>query len=209
MPIIVVTRLGPVTAASMCVIASMATVGPSARADARVDPVGAIQRQLVPGHGVKIVQRARLYMSGGWSTAKPVYGVVGFGKGKVVATDLKNPNLGLNGTRNICIGEQGYESYLKPDPDDPIPPDKTWVTYEGTCRLALQSGYVSLTDPVTLRAVLATTERKRPAGAYDGVRTSLYEGSITFEQLYKANPDMAVALGFRPTGEYASWKVRP
>lgn len=195
-------------AAVLIVAASTVTACPAVRADAVVDPAGAIQRQLVPGHGVKIVQHSRMYSFGSWSAVKPVRGVVGFGKGKVVATDLKNPNLALAGTRNICIGKRGYESYVKRDPDDPLPPGKTWVTYDWPpCRLFLKSGHVSLSDPATLRAVLATTTRKRPAGVYDGVRTSLYEGAITFAQLYKANPDMRIGFRSRPTGKYATWKV--
>ncbi|MFD1940040.1 hypothetical protein ACFSKW_52145 [Nonomuraea mangrovi] len=145
-----------------------------------------------------------------WTAVKPVRGVVEFGKGTIVATDMRNPNLARYGTRNICIGKRGYESYVKPDPDDPMPPGKTWVTYEWPCQLVLKSGfYLSLSDPVTLRAVLATTTRRRPAGIYDGVRTTLHEGVITFAQLYKANPDMRIGYHRRrPIGnEYAGWKV--
>jgi hypothetical protein len=72
----------------------------------------------------------------------------------------------------------------------------------------LKSGHhVSLSDPATLRAVLATTARKRPAGVYDGVRTTLYEGTITFAQLHKVNPGMRIGFRSKPTGTYASWKV--
>ncbi len=195
-------------AAVFLVAASTVTAGPAVRADAVVDPVGAIQRQLVPGHGVKIIQRTRVNWSGSWSTHKPVRGVVGFGNGKIVATDLTNFNLGPHGTRNICIGKRGYELHAKPDPDWPLPPGKSWVTYEWPCQLVLKSGHhVSLSDPATLRAVLATTAHKRPAGVYDGVRTTLYEGAITFAQLHKAKPDMRIGFRSRPTGKYATWKV--
>ncbi|MFI6388837.1 hypothetical protein [Nonomuraea sp. NPDC050540] len=196
-------------AAVLLIAASMVTVGPAARADAVVDPVDAIQRQLVPGHGVKIVQRSWMRMLGEWSATKPVRGVVGFGKGKIVATDLRDFNSAPDGTRNICIGKRGYQLYAEPDLDRPLPPGKTWVTYEWPCRLVLKSGFhLSLSDPATLRAVLATTVRQRPAGVYDGVPTTLHEGSITFAQLHKVNPGMRI--GFRnipPTGKYASWKV--
>ncbi|WP_125643520.1 hypothetical protein [Nonomuraea sp. WAC 01424] len=73
----------------LLVTASTVTAGPAVRADAVTDPASAIQRRLVPGHGVRIV---------------------------------------------------------------------------------------SLSDPATLRAVLATTTSRRPAGMYDGVRTTVHEG---------------------------------
>ncbi|MEU8320652.1 hypothetical protein AB0C33_20040 [Nonomuraea sp. NPDC048881] len=194
--------------AVLLVTASTVTAGPVVRADAVSDPADAIQRRLVPGHGVKIVQRTRVNWFGSWSTHKPVRGVVGFGKGKIVATDLTNYNLGRHGIRNICIGKRGYQLYAEPDPDQPLPPGKSWVTYEWPCRLVLKSGHhVSLSDPATLRAVLATTARKRPAGVYDGVRTTLHEGAITFAQLHKVNPAMRIGFRSKPTGEYASWKV--
>ncbi|MFI6921852.1 hypothetical protein ACIBIZ_18050 [Nonomuraea spiralis] len=104
----------------LLVTASTVTAGPAVRADAVTDPASAIQRRLVPGHGVRIV---------------------------------------------------------------------------------------SLSDPATLRAVLATTTSRRPAGMYDGVRTTVHEGVITFAQLHKVNPDMRIGARSRPTGEYASWKV--
>ncbi|MFI7135851.1 hypothetical protein ACIBQ1_60115 [Nonomuraea sp. NPDC050153] len=192
----------------LMVAVSTATAGPAVQADAVVDPASAIQRQLVPGHGVKIVQRDRTYWFGGWSTLKPVRGVVGFGKGKIVATDMKDLNLGLQGTRNICIGKRGYESYVKPDPEDPLPPGKTWVSHDGRmCQFVLKSGFVDLADPTTLRAVLATTTGTRPAGVYDGVRTTLYQGTITFAQLSKAKPGMRIGFRSKPTGKYGTWKV--
>jgi hypothetical protein len=192
----------------LLVASSTVTAGPAVQADAVMDPADAIQRQLVPGHGVRIVERTRSNWFGSWSAHKPVRGVVGFGKGTIVATDLTNSNLGRHGTRNICIGKRGYESDVKTDLHDPLPPGKTWVTYEWPCQLVLKSGHhVSLSHPATLRAVLATTARKRPAGVYDGVRTTLYEGTITFAQLHKVNPGMRIGFRSKPTGKYASWKV--
>ncbi|GGT22164.1 hypothetical protein ACFFV7_48550 [Nonomuraea spiralis] len=192
----------------LLVTASTVTAGPAVRADAVTDPAGAIQRRLVPGHGVRIVQRTKANWFGSWSTHKPVRGVVGFGKGKIVATDLTNYNLGRAGIRNICIGKRGYQLEARPDADRPLPPGKRWVTYEWPCRLDLKSGHhLSLSDPATLRAVLATTTSRRPAGMYDGVRTTVHEGVITFAQLHKVNPDMRIGARSRPTGEYASWKV--
>ncbi|MEO3800141.1 hypothetical protein [Nonomuraea sp. B1E8] len=195
-------------AAVLLVVVSTLTAGQAAHADAEVDPAGAVQSQLVPGHGVKVVQHSRMFMFGRWSSVKPVRGVVGFGKGKIVATDMKNPNLALRGTRNICVGKLGYESYVKRDPEDPLPPGKTWVSYDWPpCQLVLKSGFVDLADQDTLRAVLASTTGRRPAGVYDGVRTTLYQGSITFAQLDKAKPGLRIGFRTKPTGKYGTWKV--
>lgn len=197
-----------IVAAVLLAVVSTLTAGQAVHADAEVDPAGAVQRQLVPGHGVKVVQHSRMFMFGRWSSVKPVRGVVGFGKGKIVATDMKNPNLALRGTRNICVGKLGYESYVKRDPEDPLPPGKTWVSYDWPpCQLVLKSGFVDLADPATLRAVLATTTDTRPAGVYDGVRTTLYQGSITFAQLGKAKPGLRIGFRSKPTGKYGNWKV--
>ncbi|MGW0194192.1 hypothetical protein [Nonomuraea sp. NPDC003201] len=75
------------------------------------------------------------------------------------------------------------------------------------CQLVLKSGSVDLADPTTLRAVPATTTDKRPAGVYDGVRTTLYQGSITFAQLSKAKPGLRIGFRSKPTGRYGTWKV--
>jgi hypothetical protein len=57
--------------------------------------------------------------------------------------------------------------------------------------------------------VLATTTAKRPAGVYDGTRTTLYEGRITIGELYKLNPRLQVDYFEKPTGLYASYTKLP
>ncbi|MEV1239125.1 hypothetical protein [Nonomuraea sp. NPDC049750] len=56
-------------------------------------------------------------------------------------------------------------------------PDATWVSDDWPpFRLVLKSGFVDRANQATLRAVLATTTDRRPAGVYDEVRTTLYQG---------------------------------
>lgn len=190
--------------AALALAALTLTGVPASGASAAPDPVLATQRQLVAGHGVRITERHTFNDGGysGWELFKPVTGIVGFGNGKVVATDLRDYNLAKRGIRNICIGKRGYQYEPKGVSDG-----KRWVTYEWPCKLALESGHIRLDDPATFKAVLATTASKRPAGIYDGTRTTLYQGTITFGQLYKADPSMRVGLGSKPNGKYADWKV--
>ncbi|MEV4018867.1 hypothetical protein AB0J35_51095 [Nonomuraea angiospora] len=196
--------------AVLLVFVSVVAAGPAVRADTVVDPTGAIQRQLVPGRGVKIVERSRMYMFGEWSSVKPVRSVVEFGKSTIVARDTKDPNLGLRGTRNLCIGKRNYQWDVKRDPEDRLPPGKSWVSFDDDLcpsRLVLKSGYVDLAHAATLNAVLATTTVRRPAGVYDGVGTTRYEGSITFAQLAKAKPGLRISFRSKATGTYGDWKV--
>ncbi|WP_188188954.1 hypothetical protein [Nonomuraea sp. SYSU D8015] len=111
------------------------------RADAVVDPAGAIQRQLVPGHGVRIVELSRMFMFGRWSSIKPVCGVVGFGKGRIVATDMKipcrswrEPNDGPNRfagddryyafVDDLRLSDWGMKVDIKPPPADETVPSE-------------------------------------------------------------------------------------
>ncbi|MEV1242695.1 hypothetical protein [Nonomuraea sp. NPDC049750] len=96
MAVVVLTLAGP------------ALVGaPASDAATTDDPAAAIQRQLVKGHGVRTTRyttfRYTTFNSGsGWERFKPTKGVVGFGDGKVVATDLWDFQVRKAGVRDIC-----------------------------------------------------------------------------------------------------------
>ncbi|MGW4406466.1 hypothetical protein ACWEJ6_20710 [Nonomuraea sp. NPDC004702] len=167
------------------------------------DPVAAIQRQLVDGHGVRITEYST-FNSGpvfGWERFKPTQGVVGFGAGKVVATDLWDHQLGEAGVRDICIGDREWEY----DPKEKrLPAGKKWVTFKWPCRLRLETGYLRLDRPAVLAAVLATTTSTKASGIYDGSPTTLHEGSITFRQLWKVRPDLR---GDTLKDEHGEWGI--
>ncbi|MFI6732644.1 hypothetical protein ACIBI9_06915 [Nonomuraea sp. NPDC050451] len=63
-----------------------------------------------------------------------------------------------------------------------------------------------LSNPGTLKALLASTKAKYPAGVYDGTRTTLHEGIITLGEVAKADPDLLVGAD-RPTGKYAGVRI--
>ncbi|WP_345575654.1 hypothetical protein [Nonomuraea rosea] len=152
------------------------------------DPVAAIQRQLVKGHGVRITEYSTFNSSpsSGWERFKPTKGVVGFGDGKVTATDLWDLQVGVAGVRDICIGKRIWEH----DPKDKLPNGKKWVTFKYPCVLRLETGYLRLDKPDVLAAVLATTTTTKALDTYDGSPTTLREGSISFRQLWNVRPEL-------------------
>jgi len=101
-----------------------------------------------------------------------------------------------------ALKRQPYGWY--PDPPDYMPAGKSWILNTRKNDLSLECGQIRLSDPATLRHVLSTTKVKRPAGVYDGTRTTLYEGSTTIGNLYKLNPRLWVGL-FEPD---SPWNVK-
>ncbi|SEG96326.1 hypothetical protein SAMN05444920_109348 [Nonomuraea solani] len=166
------------------------------------DPVAAIQRQLVKGHGVRITEYST-FNSGpflGWERFKPTKGVVGFGDGKVVATDLWHYQLGEAGVRDLCIGKRLWEY----DPKDKPRNGKKWVTFKHPCVLRLETGYLRLDKPDVLAAVLATTTTTKASDTYDGSPTTLREGSISFRQLWNVRPELRDGT---MENEHADWEI--
>jgi hypothetical protein len=180
---------------------------PASGAATAGDPVAAIQRRLIKGHGVRITEYDT-FNSGaisGWERFKPTKGVVGFGDGKVVATDLWDYQVGKAGVRDICIGDRDWEY----DPKEKrLPNGKKWVTFKWQCQLRLETGYLRLDRPAVLAAVLATTTTTKASGTYDGLPTTLHEGSITFRQLWNVRPDLRVGSLKDEHGEWAiDWRL--
>jgi hypothetical protein len=191
-------------AAALALVVPLSAAGSAVSADAAVDPVAAIQRQLVKGHGVKFVQRDTFNGEGkGWENFEQS-GIVGFGKGKVVATDERFPDMGDSDNHLIYVNGRVYDY----QPERPHPPGRPWISGKWPVSLTLGSGRITISDPAVFKAVLATTMSRRAGGVYDGVRTTIYEGAITVGQLHRAKPDMVIfTLGGDPAGKYASWKI--
>lgn len=166
------------------------------------DPVAAIQRQLVKGHGVRITEYSTFNSdpTSGWERFKPTKGVVGFGDGKVVATDLWHHQLGKAGERVICIGERLWVY----NPEAKLPKGKKWVAIKDACVKPLETGYLRLDTPAVLAAVLATTTTTNASDTYDGSPTTLHQGSISFRQLWNVRPDLR---GGSLHDEHADWEV--
>lgn len=169
---------------------------------APLDPVSALKRQLVENRGVKISNVHTTTVEGEtlkfWEK-----GVAEFGKGKIIATDITyDSELRESPARVITFAGRSYRK------DKALVKVKGWLLSEGKeIRPALKASWIEIANPVVLKAVLATTEVKRPAGVYDGTRTTLYQGTITFGELCKASLDFPFSLDDKPRGADAKIKV--
>ncbi|MFD2353588.1 hypothetical protein ACFSTC_36585 [Nonomuraea ferruginea] len=110
-------------------------------------------------------------------------------------------------SRAVVFPGRSYGWY--PDRPAYLPEGKSWILDTEKNELYLECGKIRLSDPATLRHVLSTTTAKRPAGVYDGTRTTLHEGSTTIGKLYKLNPRLWVGDFEKPTGRYASYTKLP
>ncbi|MEU7748684.1 hypothetical protein [Nonomuraea sp. NPDC049158] len=167
-----------------------------------LDPVAALKRQFVKRHGARITvySASTTVASDSRKPTKWSTGVVEFDKGGVMATDLTYPS---PGTRHIQTRKRFYEY----DKDPALRhPKKKWVLIDLQPPFLIEVGHIRVTDPATLKAVLATTARTQPGPVYDGTRTTLYEGVITFAELGKAYPKMNIGFGAKPE-DYPDWTV--
>lgn len=202
--------LGPalVLTASISVSVSVSITGVPAEAAARPDPVAALKRKL-DGHGG--VRESTVFRSFSGpkkdrvtSRAKTVFE---FGGGEIVASDLRFSS-SLGDSRSIAFPHSVYN--WEPQHPDYLPAGKSWIVSTTKKNdLFISCGQIRLSDPAVLRHVLATTAVKRPAGVYDGTRTTLYEGSTTIGALYKLDPSVWVDSIKKPTGQYASYRKLP
>ncbi|MGI5288346.1 hypothetical protein ACQEVF_34100 [Nonomuraea polychroma] len=188
---------------------SVSVIGPHAEAVTRPGPVAALKRQL-NGHGG--VRESSVYRSV-WGPKKEERvtsrsrAVYEFGGGGIVAMDLRYSKFSSGDSRAIVFPDRAYG--WERDRPDYLPAGKSWILETKKNDLYLACGKIRLSDPATLQHVLATTTAKRPAGVYDGTRTTLYEGSTTIGELYKLNPRLQVGYFEKPTGLYASYTKLP
>ncbi|GGS58070.1 hypothetical protein GCM10010156_15810 [Planobispora rosea] len=168
----------------LAVPVAVAGSGASASAEpAPAGPVDALRRQLVEGRGVKMAKTFTATKNGEKADIR-VAGVAEFGDGKVTATDMTHRSdfTGIAGSvRHLTFPGRGYVQ------DGASFQGKSWRLQENKeIRPRLDADWIELSDPAMLKAVLATARVKRPAGVYDGTRTTLYQGTITLGELYRA-----------------------
>ncbi|MEV7005478.1 hypothetical protein [Streptosporangium sp. NPDC051022] len=219
----------PIAALAVALTASALVAGFDGGANAQTaqtapaDPVNALRRQMA-GHGgvrfsnviVNTVEDLSNIPSGMTrDKTKGTFrrkGAAEFGGGKVTASDVTSRD-SYSGPgeflRFISFPGRSYMSgWLVP----PLPAGKEWVLFEDEeSKPEVDTGRIRLTDPATLRAVLATTSVRRPGGVYDGTRTTLYEGKITFAELRGAYPGFRLVFGEKPTAKdleiVVSWRL--
>lgn len=188
-------------------ITSVTSIVPLPAGAAPLDPVIALRRQLASGNGVTFSQ-VLVSRSEGKPLTFRQSGIHELAQGKVVASDILRPKdfmFGKFRQRLILFPDRVYEQSTSLRKY--LPEGKSWVISESKQSLALDCGLMHLSDPATLKALLAATTVKRPAGVYDGTRTTFYEGFITLGELAKADPGLRIGANRRPTGKYARVRV--
>ncbi|MEV1176800.1 hypothetical protein [Nonomuraea sp. NPDC049784] len=186
-------------------ITSVAMVVPSsAVAEARLNPVAALRRQLASGNGVTF---SNVLVSTSWDGEPLTFrrsGVHELAHGEVIASEILDLKNGKDPERLIVFPDRYYEQstgwrrFLQEG--------KSWVIGKSQESLALTCGDLRLSNPATLKALLASTKAKHPAGVYDGTRTTLHEGMITLGEVAKVDPDLLIGVD-RPTGKYAGVRI--
>ncbi|MFF0307879.1 hypothetical protein ACFYSC_10635 [Streptosporangium sp. NPDC004379] len=172
-------------------VSTVATVSGAATASTASGAADALKRQLAGSRGVEFAETLTdTVVSGsdrGRRTVSRTEGVARFGGGRIVATDSTDGT-----TRWISFADRAYGTgALFPT----LPAGKEWVVSADAARPRLASGSLALDDPAVVRALLATAVSKHSGGTYDGVRTTLYQGKITFAGLRKALPGLRLASG--------------
>ncbi|GIH63576.1 hypothetical protein [Microbispora siamensis] len=206
-------------------IAAPAQAQTSTQAQApAADPVAALRKQYVAGHGVRFVSSGTLSVAGVTAIKFTANGAMAFGRSGVVASDstqklkyndlLKEENEDLKDAEKplhaIVIGSTGYLSggvFASV-----LPEGKTWLRLPAQ-RPGSSSSLGEFLNPAdwrNLKAVLATTKAKGPGGSVNGAKTTLYRGSISLAQLMKVSPGIKESfggLGADPAKTVVSWKL--
>ncbi|MGV9775852.1 hypothetical protein [Streptosporangium sp. NPDC003464] len=196
---------------AVAVTASVAVTGLGTAVDAQTTPAGpvdALRRQLVENRGVTMAEVTTWWREGERNSFRQKTRAE-FGKGTVTATDVRDvagSNVPEPPARFLTFKGRTYcQGWICPAPEG-----KTWVLFyeDEETRPFLTAGGIDLGDPAALQAVLATTEANRPGGVYDGTRTTIHQGAITYAQLYKASPGFRDEYGGKPpTGRDAKVKI--
>lgn len=195
---------------AVALTASVVVTGLGATADAQtapVSPADALRLQLVENRGVTMSEVTTWWRSGEKNSYRKKT-FADFDGGTVAATDVRDvnePNDSSSPYRYLTFKGQTYGQgghWI-------VPEGKTWVLIfeDEETRPFLESGGIDLANPAALKAVLATTETKRPGGVYDGTRTTIHQGTITFAELYKVSPAFRDQHDGKPTGKYAKIKL--
>ena len=195
---------------AVALTASVVVTGLGATADAQtapVSPADALRLQLVENRGVTMSEVTTWWRSGEKNSYRKKT-FADFDGGTVAATDVRDvnePDDPSSPYRYLTFKGQTYGQ----GGHSIVPEGKTWVLIfeDEETRPFLESGGIDLANPAALKAVLATTETKRPGGVYDGTRTTIHQGTITFAELYKVSPAFRDQHDGKPTGKYAKIKL--
>jgi hypothetical protein len=157
--------------------AALVTATPALAAP--VDPVKALKKQFVSGHGVRISETTRLTVDGKSSSAGKTTGTLEFGKSGVVASDLKNRAPGglaaaFAPPRIITVGGHSYAQGGAFSEE--LPEGKKWVRYSGVATGGTYNQSIDVFEPKVLKALVSHAK---------SFKSSTYKGSLTYSELSK------------------------
>ncbi|GAA0435703.1 hypothetical protein Acor_55760 [Acrocarpospora corrugata] len=161
----------------------------------RPDPVAALKKQLVSGHGVKVVERRWTYIDHKLSRHIDwIEGVLQFNRGGVAGYEVRvksGPQAGR--IRTIAIGPYAYQS------GGAVTKGKTWRrTASKPGRRSPFLTQMMIVEPATLKAVLATTTH---------FQSGVYRGTISLGKLYAVSPSYRGDTANRPDAREAELTV--
>ncbi|MBF8187657.1 hypothetical protein ITP53_18325 [Nonomuraea sp. K274] len=153
--------------------AALLTAAPAQAAPA--DPVKALKKQFVAGHGVRISETSKMTSDGKSQTSRTTGSLV-FGKSGVVASELRNSGKAdlLTPPRVITIGGHSYVQGGLFSED--LPEGKKWVRYTGAASGTTQNQIIDIFDSKVLKAIVSK------AKSFKG---GTYKGSLTYSELSK------------------------
>ncbi|MEW1838165.1 hypothetical protein AB0392_09420 [Nonomuraea angiospora] len=180
-------------------VAAAALVTATPAQAAAPDPVKALQKQFVAGHGVKISEVSRMEATDAAPSTSRVTGTYAFGDSGIVAADLtlrskpkkSSPVMTFH---FLIVNKQVYAQGQGLEED--LPEGKTWVRFGSTANVTGTSHPVDIFRPAVLKGLLSHAR---------SVKSGLYSGSLTAKQLRKLNKDrgglpMDYRLHIGPTG---------
>ncbi|GAA1759906.1 hypothetical protein AB0K40_41735 [Nonomuraea bangladeshensis] len=171
--------------------ATLVIAAPAAQA-APIDPVKALRKQYVPGHGVRFTETASTKVNGKTMANEKSSGRLAFGKSGVVAVDVSTKNrrsTSFSPDRLISVGGHTYVQGGIYGKD--LPEGKKWVRYSDSPAGATMNQPVDVFEPKVLRLLL--TKAKSNKGG-------TYKGEISYK-------DIAKAYGSKLTGPVSKIKV--
>jgi opacity protein-like surface antigen len=144
---------------------------------APVNPVKALKKQYVAGHGVRVSETSRTTMNGKTGQVRTTTGALGFGKSGVVAADLrfreKGGVSGLSPSRSITVGKHTYVQggiY-----SEGLPEGKKWIRYADPSVIHT-SQPLDVFDSKVLKALVSKAK---------SAKGGTYRGSLTFADVSK------------------------
>jgi hypothetical protein len=155
--------------------ATLVTAAPAQAAP--VDPVKAMKKQYVAGHGVRISETSVTKLGGKVMGSEKTTGKIAFDKSGVAAVDLSTKGkstTSFNPDRMISVGRHTYVQGGVFDQE--LPEGKTWVRYAGAPSGTTMNQILDVFEPKVLKALVSKAK---------SVKGGTYKGAMTYKEIGK------------------------